>query len=268
VDVVCKNLLQTFPGNIDSMSLEGVVPGCNEQQALYLGFRSKQELVGKHFSELLPKEEVTRLMILKEKVIKEGKIIALEEELTFQQIFHLGKPMDVLKEEARQRGLAWFGDNHWILCQMTIPWQVIRWDNLEKSPHSCLEEIKIRYSGKERFRQILDRFVDEYLKFPSTMENAKAFGLGYIQYECVYLFCWIHYNVRFESELYPNGRNGALKEIYDYRIKPFYPDFLKPLIVRFSTIKVRENSEDNEYRLSLQGSGKVVHYNTLLGEYF
>lgn len=100
MDVVYKNLLDAFPGNVYWVDTDGVILGCNDQQAESLGFSSTKDIVGKNIAELLPKKEVGRLLSLQDEVIDTGETITIEEELTFK-----GEPLYFLSQKSPLKSL-------------------------------------------------------------------------------------------------------------------------------------------------------------------
>ncbi|HEX4044375.1 MAG TPA: PAS domain-containing protein, partial [Gammaproteobacteria bacterium] len=81
---VFHNLLAIMPGYIYWMSKEGVILGCNEQQAHSFGLASSKELIGKSPYDVLPKGQADALMEFNNKVISGSLVEPFEEILTYQ----------------------------------------------------------------------------------------------------------------------------------------------------------------------------------------
>ena len=80
-----NTILANLPAHIYWQNKEGIILGCNENQAISLGFKSTDEVVGKHPSELISKKDTATLMDVLHKVVSTGKPIVLEEKTTYKQ---------------------------------------------------------------------------------------------------------------------------------------------------------------------------------------
>ena len=82
-NLVLSNLLNTFPGNVYWLNLDGVIVGCNKRQLISLGLKSKKDIIGKNLEDLLPKPEASHLMQLQNEVMKKDKTITVERRADF-----------------------------------------------------------------------------------------------------------------------------------------------------------------------------------------
>jgi PAS domain S-box-containing protein len=74
-----ENLIAVMPGNIYWKNKEGIYLGCNDQDAKYLGFKSRQEIIGKTLYDFFPKEAAEIIDKVDISVMQEGKANFLEE---------------------------------------------------------------------------------------------------------------------------------------------------------------------------------------------
>lgn len=158
-----------------------------------------------------------------------------------KRLSHPDASLEDLKESARIAGTAWLNDNHLLLSQLTIPWHVLRWDTFLEHPEfdNYLGLVKNAYYNNPTFNEGCDENVMEYLNrnpdYPIETEQAKAFGLEYIWFECAAMFIWLEENCQWE--LYANGRKRAMQETYEHLIEPHHPTLLKPLSLRFKKVR-------------------------------
>ena len=88
----CKNIATNYilnhaPGHIYWKNLEGVILGCNTEQAKYFGFDSPIDIIGKINSDFLDEESADHISDIDEKVMKAGQEHIIEECVNGSQYF-------------------------------------------------------------------------------------------------------------------------------------------------------------------------------------
>jgi PAS domain S-box-containing protein len=74
-----EDLIAAMPGHIYWKNKDGIYLGCNNEQAIYSGFKSKKEILGKKIHDLLPKHLADKVEADDNFVMNEGKELVLEE---------------------------------------------------------------------------------------------------------------------------------------------------------------------------------------------
>lgn len=162
-------------------------------------------------------------------------------------------PDDYLYKLALQEGDEWLKRNQFVLNQLTIPYNIMRWDDWlisDKYQESYLKVKKI-YLENEIYRNAIhaniDSFLTRYLariSVTSKVDQKRAFGLclDYLLEECAVMCLWV--NSKYEFEIYPSGRNEAMTATYEYLIKPYFPNLLKPVALRFKKYPQPQNQKN------------------------
>lgn len=149
---------------------------------------------------------------------------------------------DELHELAVDIGSDWLVRNQSGYSNLTIPFDIMRWDDwLAKDSYKASQEIVNNYYRENSLYQNaihanIDTFLSRYLSRLSDKTNInddKAFSLclDYLLEECAVMRLWVEN--RYQFEVYPSGRNEAMAATYEYLISPFYPDYLRPVALRF-----------------------------------
>jgi tRNA-dependent cyclodipeptide synthase len=111
---------------------------------------------------------------------------------TLQRYNMLDCDFEAASAPARLRGDAWLARNAAALQTLTVPHNVIRWDECLQSPafKSSLDAIKKRYSEDEEYRRSFQRDVDEFLRRHKTRNGSLDEHLESIMRErsLLYLF--------------------------------------------------------------------------------
>ena len=156
-------------------------------------------------------------------------------------IDHLGGA-DELHKLAVEVGSDWLERNQSGYKDLTIPYDIMRWDDwLAKDTYKAsYERVKKYYSESSLYQNAIhaniDTFLSRYLgRLPnkSHINDDRAFSLclDYLLEECAVMCLWVEN--KYEFELYPSGRNEAMAATYEHLISPFYPDYLRPVALRF-----------------------------------
>ena len=80
-----ESIISVMPGNIYWVDRAGRILGCNNDQARAFGFESHDQLIGKTYYELLPKEEADILLRINQDVMDSHQVVTTEETGTMAQ---------------------------------------------------------------------------------------------------------------------------------------------------------------------------------------
>jgi hypothetical protein len=168
-----------------------------------------------------------------------------------------------LTKMATQAGDDWLERNAMALKQLTIPYRIIRWNEcLWRDDFSEQYDIINKlYNSDLVYRQAIDSTAEEYLtrqmnNFANTdvellrskqsaeeicrthsnfnYDHAFSCCVNYLKEECAAMCLYSKPPFKeHEFEVYPTGRATALAITYERLIKPFYPNLLKPVSIRF-----------------------------------
>ena len=148
---------------------------------------------------------------------------------------------DKLYQLALAEGDAWIERSKDLFNQLTIPYDIRRWDDWYNHPDypSSLCRVNKEYADNILFRNAIHDNIDDFLtRFligisQAKVDSERAFNLclDYLLEECSVMCLWT--KGLYDFEVYPSGRNKAMAATYEYIIKPEYPDLLKPVALRF-----------------------------------
>lgn len=146
----------------------------------------------------------------------------------------------MLYEEALTLGSQWVIRNKQVYSQLTIPYQVMRWDDWLKHVDyiNQWEKIKKLYETDKQYKAAIHRNIDEFLtrffarkEYPKDLNRSFQLCLDYLLEECAVMCLWTQGCYNFE--LYPSGRNKAMEATYERLIKTSFPHYLRPVAIRF-----------------------------------
>lgn len=150
------------------------------------------------------------------------------------------QPQD-LYNEAVKLGEEWIIRNQEAYSKLTIPYQIIRWDDWRIHPGfvTQLDHVNKLYKNSQAYKDAIHTNIDEFLtrflgrKETHQIDPNRAFQLclDYLLEECAVMCLWTHGS--YDFELYPSGRNQAMGATYEMLIKPEYPNGIRPVAVRF-----------------------------------
>lgn len=142
---------------------------------------------------------------------------------------------------AVEEGDAWLKRSEQIYHQLTIPFEIMRWDDWYNSPNYINSHLHVQkeYDSNELYRNAIHDNIKDFLKrylnrfSEAEADYDRAFGLcrDYLIEECAVMCLWVE--KAYDFELYPSGRNKAMAATYEYLIQPHYPHYLKPVALRF-----------------------------------
>lgn len=149
---------------------------------------------------------------------------------------------DELHELAVKVGSDWLERNQLGYENLTIPFDIMRWDDwfVKDAYKASYERVKKYYDENLLYRNAIHANIDTFLsRYLSRIANKthinddKAFSLclDYLLEECAVMCLWVEN--KYEFEVYPSGRNEAMAATYEHLIKPIYPDYLRPVALRF-----------------------------------
>lgn len=150
------------------------------------------------------------------------------------------EPQD-LYDDALELGQQWLLRNQNRYSQLTIPYQILRWDDWLKHPdfENHLVRVHRFYCDNQQYKEAIHKNVDDFLTrylgrdmiFALDMERSVRLCVDYLLEECAVMCLWTHGKYHFE--LYPSGRNPAMAATYDMLIKPRYSEYLRSVAIRF-----------------------------------
>jgi hypothetical protein len=152
---------------------------------------------------------------------------------------HLG--LEELKKIMIAEGDNWLERNKHIYEQLTIPYKILRWDDWHKHAdyHFSCEKVEELYQTDESYRQIVHDNIKKFLERHTAYMNIKEYDyktafnncLLYLKEECSVMCLWAA--EKYDFEVYPSGRNRAMEATYVRLIKPYNPNLLKSVGIRF-----------------------------------
>lgn len=150
------------------------------------------------------------------------------------------EPQD-LYDDALELGQQWLLRNQKRYSQLTIPYQILRWDDWLRHPdfENHLGRVRRFYCSNQQYKESIHKNVDDFLtrylgrnESPALdMQRSVRLCVDYLLEECAVMCLWTHGKYNFE--LYPHGRNQAMVATYDMLIKPQSPEYLRSVAIRF-----------------------------------
>ncbi len=146
--------------------------------------------------------------------------------------------------QAMRLGEAWQVRNSSIYRQLTIPYQIQRWDDwLNSRAYSVQRETtdKLYLSHKE-FYGAIHESVQSFLTRRQQCGDLDAVHydqmyqrcIEYLKEECSVSPLWAQLGI--DYEVYPSKGNAAMKFIYDHVVQPRYDGLLKRVRINFRSI--------------------------------
>lgn len=165
------------------------------------------------------------------------------------------EPQD-LYTDALELGNQWLIRNEEIYSQLKIPYQVIRWDDWLRHNDFKTQLVRINrlYSENLVYKTAIHANINEFLtRFLARVDcnqidSGRAFRLclNYLLEECAVMLLWTHKH--YDFELYPSGRNQAMGATYEMLIKPYFPNYLRPVAVRFKKYPRQDISKNQSIK--------------------
>lgn len=140
-------------------------------------------------------------------------------------------------------GDLWLERNKSIYSLLTVDYNILRWNDWLSHPQYVLkrELMTELYSNNDSYKEAVNFTIHEYLTRIKNREyldfdKNHAFNccLEYLLEECAVMCLWAHEG--FDFELYPTGRNLAMKVAYEIVVKKEYPGKLISVSLHFRKI--------------------------------
>jgi hypothetical protein len=148
---------------------------------------------------------------------------------------------DELYQLAVNEGDSWLKRNELAYKQLTIPFIIMRWDDWFNNTHfnESYKRVQQQYNENILYKNAIDANIDDflsrYLKDTQNItidyNNAVNLCLDYLLEECA-VMCLLTDKL-YDFEVYQSGRNKAMAATYEQLIQPWYPNYLKPVALRF-----------------------------------
>ncbi|QMT60990.1 tRNA-dependent cyclodipeptide synthase [Legionella sp. PC997] len=157
-----------------------------------------------------------------------------------------------LYQLAVKEGDDWLKRNERAYNELTIPFEIMRWDDWYNSQNYIEHHLRVQkeYNSNASFHNAINANIDEFLtrylsRFSAAeVDHERAFNLclDYLIEECSVMCLWTE--KAYDFEVYPSGRNKAMAATYEYLIKPYYPNYLRPVALRFKKYPVKTPVEN------------------------
>ena len=161
---------------------------------------------------------------------------------------------DELYQLAVEEGDAWLKRSEMAYNQLTIPYNIMRWDDWYNRQNYITSHVRVQneYDSNELFRNAIHANIDDFLtrylsRFAEEdIDHERAFRLcrDYLIEECAVMCLWTE--KAYDFEVYPSGRNKAMAASYEFLIKPHFPDYLRPVALRFKKYPAKSTPESCE----------------------
>jgi tRNA-dependent cyclodipeptide synthase len=147
--------------------------------------------------------------------------------------------MDQRYQEAKKAGDLWLQRNKSLYSQLTIPYQIIRWDDCLEHPSykKHYEQISSLYMTDENYRKAFLDTISEFMQRYNRQDSLKNTEIAhyqcleYLKEECAALCSWAEGKYNFE--IYPGRRNKAMAATHKKFIEPKFPACLKEIAIKF-----------------------------------
>lgn len=138
-------------------------------------------------------------------------------------------------------GNAWLERNKSSYQQLTIPYNIVRWDDWLLKPrfqHTYSKVISL-YNENETYSNAIKTNIVDFLSrykihHPDRKldyERAFSLCLDYLLEECAVMLLWAEHQYPFE--VYPTGRNQAMTATHKFLIEPFNSNLMRAVALRF-----------------------------------
>jgi len=137
-------------------------------------------------------------------------------------------------------GDAWLNRNSRIYNRITIPLNIIRWnqwlfhENFQSQQKKIIELISQDLEYSNAFLETVQEFLRRYCNRtePSQVDQL---CMNYLLEECTAMSLWPELNCHFE--VYPSKRNFAMAATHQRFVLPDYPDLLHSIAIKFKNRK-------------------------------
>jgi len=160
--------------------------------------------------------------------------------------------LDDLHLKAVHLGNMWLERNQDIYRQLTIPYNIMRWDDwrTHKEFQKTYQQVNELYIADDDYKKAIHANIEDFVTRYVTRLDEHNFDeqlafdccLQYLKEECSVMCLWAL--GEYDFEVYPHGRNKAMTATYDKLIKTTYPDLLKSVALRFKKY-IKANRSEN-----------------------
>ena len=143
-------------------------------------------------------------------------------------------------------GDNWLERNKHLYEQLTLPYEIVRWNKwLHHPSYSDIHaEISESYISDPEYRAAFDDSIEDFLtRFQRRLKPSHLFDYqkgfdtcrDYLFEECVAMCLW--QNEGYHFEVYPSQRNAAMTKTHERYIKPSAPHLLNAVAIKFKNRK-------------------------------
>ncbi|MCK4869478.1 MAG: tRNA-dependent cyclodipeptide synthase [Gammaproteobacteria bacterium] len=153
--------------------------------------------------------------------------------------------LSMLHEKAVALGTQWLNNNRKYYSQLTVPYNIIRWD--EWVQHDDYEKHRntvnklyndhesIRNAAHNAIYDFIQRNIKQGVLHEAKIEHAHKHCLEYLLEECsIIIPLWTQ--EKFDFIIYPSKMLDVLKEVHEKIVKPFSPNAVNWLSLRFKRL--------------------------------
>ncbi len=150
-----------------------------------------------------------------------------------------------LYQKSMLDGDLWLKRNKVLYKNLTIPYNIIRWNKWlnHKNYSYTLDMITAAYKNdviyKTAFDESINNFLIRFYRRSNALDlqkkTAEFICLQYLAEECAALCLWTE--EQYDFEVYPNKRNLAMSATHAKFIAPIAPHILNPVAIKFKNRK-------------------------------
>src|SRR3990167_715296 len=150
------------------------------------------------------------------------------------------EPKNAIYFQAILEGDRWLSQNKNAYESLSIPYKILRWNDWVAHPSYSSQRALIDelYESNASYRQAVNFTINEYIQRrsrhavnPIDQALATYCCLKYLLEECAVMSLWALEG--YDFEVYPTGRNAAMKAAYDALVKSSYPGKLLSVSLEF-----------------------------------
>lgn len=144
---------------------------------------------------------------------------------------------------ALEQGDYWLERNRAAIDSLTIPHNIYRWDHwLNDAEYNALrEQVDKLYENDLAYRQaihdtinvFIDRLKKRFADKEFDYEHFFKVSLEYLKEECAIIVpMWVRNE--YEFVIYPRKRTAAMQATYERFVKPYHPNLLREVYLKFN----------------------------------
>jgi two-component system, OmpR family, aerobic respiration control sensor histidine kinase ArcB len=206
-----ENIIAAMPCHIYWQDRKGKVLGCNDEQASSLGFKTKEELIGKTIFDLQPRKYATKIAATNQKVIKTKKLHTVEESAMVS-----GKELIYLSNK-----IPLFDKQHNVIGLVGMSIDITAQKQLEKKLKEAKEKAELAIQARDENLAQLNRVVTGQTKGCKKSAAKNALEVRDYLENIIALM---------PGHVYWQDRKGAILGCNDQQAKSFGIDSRKDII--------------------------------------